>query len=115
MATISVAKQDVAICNTDAIVGTYNVPFLASVENSATLALSADLGVDVTKLHSLTVTVLSGTVQISGDLGGGGPSASGIPAGVSLTWKASTVFGTGDVTFMTDGTGRILITAMSSL
>lgn len=118
MPTISVAKQDVSICNTDAlalaITGIYNVSTMSVVPINTVYSLT-DLGVTVEKLHSISFTVLTGTVSISGTLGGGTQTATGLPVGVSSGWTASTEFGTGGIEFTTNGTGTILITAMSKI
>ncbi len=113
MATISVAKNDVAICNTtelaqaiaDAInlgsADLWNVPTMIVIPVDSTYALT-DLGLDVTKLHSIDFSVITGTVDIDGDLGGGSQVAAGLPVGVNGGWTATTVWGTGDIEFTTD-------------
>ncbi len=125
MPTISVAKQDSNICNyqqlaqaiADAInlgsADLYNVPFMATIPTGTTSAIIADLGLDITKLHSISFAVLAGTVDISGNLGGGTQSATGLPATASDGWQVTTVFGTGDLTFTTDGSGIVLVSATS--
>lgn len=114
--TISVAKQDVRICNTDAITGgTFNKPITVVIPNSTDIQLSALAGsIDITKLHSVSLSVLSGTVDINGDLGGGSQSATGLPKGTNILYVATTTFDTGDIEIITDPSGTVLITLMLS-
>lgn len=113
MATISVAKQDVNICNIDALVGTlYNVPGFASRANGDTLGTVADPA----KLHSITIIIIgnSGTVEIAGDLGDNFGDVT-VPIGFSTTFTATTTFGTGDLTFTCTGDATAVLSMMSSL
>lgn len=116
MPTISVAKQDVSICNTGDIIGAYNIPYMVIVGESAEFNLIVDGSLDVTKLHSVSCTILgtTGTVDFSGDLGGGTQSGTAIPVGASFGWEASTVFGTGTLNFTTTADAKVLITATLS-
>lgn len=116
MPTISIAKQDVAICNTDAIVGTYNIPNMIIVASGGTTdTLVAHT--DVTKLHSVAVTIIgtTGTVDMTGNLGGGVQTSTGLPVGFSINFDASTVFGSGDISFTTTGNATVIISCMSTL
>jgi len=115
MATVSIAKQDVSICNTDAIVGTYNVPNMIIVGPNASDTLAGN--VDVTKLHSVAITIIgtTGTVDMTGSLGGGVQTATGLPVGFSINFVASTVFGTGDISWTTTGDATVIISCMSTL
>lgn len=97
MPTISVAKQDVAICNTqelaDAINGgtttLYNIPNVEAA--SGTWALSDNH--DISKVHSISITIIGtpgGTADFSIGLG----SAITVPVGFSYNETASTEFNT---------------------
>jgi len=124
MATISVAIQDVSVCNyqqlADAInlgqTNPYNVPFMTIVGESSEFNLIVDGGLDVTKLHSVSFSVLgtTGTVDISGDLGAGNQNGTLIPVGASSGWTATTTFGSGTLNFTTTANARVLITATLS-
>ncbi len=124
--TITVAKQDVSLCNYEqvataigeAVNGTYDVAGLYVIGEDATASLS-DLGLDMSKLHSVSILVIpgtanTGTVDISGDLGDGNQVATGLPVGVGTGWTASTVFGVGNMSFTTTMNARVLITTTST-
>ncbi len=124
MPTIGIAKQDVSVCNyqqlADAInlgqTNPYNVPFMAIVGESSEFNLIVDGGLDVTKLHSVSFSVLgtTGTVDINGDLGAGNQNGTLIPVGASSGWTATTTFGSGTLNFTTTANARVLITATLS-
>lgn len=116
MPIISVAKTDVSICNVQELAAAiaiggdeYDVAFMDMVPIDTAWTL-ASLNLDVTKLHSISFTVISGTLDISGDLGGGVQTGTALPKGTSSGWTISTTFGTGDIEFTTTG-GTTLITA----
>lgn len=121
MPTISVAKQDVSLCNyqqlADAInLGEtipYNIPVIWSIGPDS----SGATGLDMSKTHSLSFTIIgtTGTVTFSGNLGDGSQSLTGIPTGVSFGIQATTVFAIGDITITTTGDATVIITAMQSV
>jgi hypothetical protein len=125
--TISMSKQDVSLCNVDELATAialaitlgspvfYNIPNIYELLPDTTTALVADLGVDVTKLHSIAFTVYGtmGTLAIAGTLGGGVQTITAAPSGVSGGFPATTVFGTGDITFTITGDATVLISTIS--
>lgn len=122
MAMISVAKMDTSICNyqqvADAIAGTYNVPNMGIVPSAgSTKALIADFLVDVTKLHSISIVIIgtTGTVSMTGTLGGGTQTYATLPVGFSTNFVASTVFGTGDISWTTTGDATVIVSTLSTL
>ncbi|MEI6887581.1 MAG: hypothetical protein WCK31_05090 [bacterium] len=120
MPTISIAKQDVSVCNTTALAtainGLYNVPNMIIVASGGTTD-TISTHIDVTKLHSVSVTIIgtTGTVDMTGDLGGGIQTATALPVGFSINFDASTVFGSGDISFTTTGDATVIISCISTL
>ncbi len=97
MATISIAKQDVTVCNTvalaqaiaDAInMGSADLFNIPTIEVATTDWNLSDNN-DITKVHSISFSVTSGTVDLS--INGG--TAVTLPTGFNDGWPATTVFG----------------------
>lgn len=91
MPTISVAKQDVNICNVTQLAeaiagGTYNEPWIESAYTDWNMSTSSV----ITKVHSVTVTII-GTAGGTVDLTIGGSPIT-LPVGFSGTWQATTTF-----------------------
>ncbi len=118
MPVISVAKQDVAICNTqelaDAINGgstvLYNTPTIETA--SIDWALS-DLN-DISKVHSISISVV-GTPGGTVDLGIGAGLPVMLPVGFTYTDTATTVFNLEyELTGFTGGARAIISTTQSA-
>ncbi len=116
MATIAVAKQDVNICNVDAVLGgIYNIPRIVVVPPSSDQQLG-DWSVDVTKLHSISITVIgTGVVsEFHNNLAGSSDIVNNLPTGFSTNFTATTTFGSGGVEIVTDDNTSVIVSMMLS-
>ncbi len=124
MPTIVVAKVDTNICNIDELAAAidggsstpYNTPQIGN--GTSEFSISEITGYDATKLHTVSFSVTGeagGTVDMSGDLGGGMQLIAGVPVGFSDSIPATTVFGTGDLTFSNfSGAVNVIVTLIQS-
>lgn len=113
MATIAVAKQDVAICNVTelaeaiAIGGDeYDIP---TVESATTDWALSDNN-DIAKVHSISISVISSTSTDTVNLTIDGGTPATLPVGFTYNATASTVF---NVDFVVDtfvGSPTVIIT-----
>lgn len=114
MPVISVAKQDVAICNyqqvADAIneAGLYNVPIIEVVTTNWALSDNND----ITKVHSISISVIGTSSADTIDLAIDGGTVATLPAGFSTTWKASTTLGVDYVISNVDGSANAIVTIL---
>lgn len=124
MPTIAVAKQDVNICNVDALAAAidggsstpYNKPRF--LKYTSTRCLNGDDSIDMSKLHSVSFSITGSagnTVTMANTLGGASDTVTGLPVGFSDSFAATTIFGTGDLCFNTfTGDATVILTLMLS-